>query len=68
MYGDLVTDTDTVSVFVACPDCGEEYTSPEHYWAVLDNNGYCLNITCLADLTLLRWPFPPPPSPHRRAL
>jgi hypothetical protein len=36
---------------VVCPSCGEIYDSPERVTEVLRNSGFCLNLTCLQDLT-----------------
>lgn len=35
---------------LTCPECGETYESVE---PVLANLGYCVNITCLTDLSVL---------------
>lgn len=37
---------------VTCPDCGEIYGPPDKLAILLDNNGYCVNLTCLADVSL----------------
>jgi len=36
---------------VVCPSCGEIYESPEQALAVLLNSGYCVNLTCLQNLS-----------------
>lgn len=36
---------------VRCPSCGEVYDSRERIREVLRNAGYCVNLTCLADLS-----------------
>jgi hypothetical protein len=40
---------------ITCPSCGETYDSPERVTEILRNSGFCVNITCLQDLT--REPF-----------
>jgi hypothetical protein len=40
---------------IVCPSCGETYDSPERVTEILRNAGFCINITCLHDLT--REPF-----------
>jgi hypothetical protein len=47
-------DTDTRPA-VICPSCGEVYDTPERVTDVLRNSGFCVNLTCLHDLT--REPF-----------
>ena len=47
MTGD---STRTVSS-VVCPSCGEVYDSPERVTEILRNSGFCVNLTCLQDLT-----------------
>lgn len=47
---------DTTSRLVAslsCPSCGEVYDSPERVSEILRNSGFCVNLTCLEDLTHL---------------
>ena len=34
-----------------CPSCGEVYDSPERVTEILRNSGFCVNLTCLEDLT-----------------
>jgi len=41
------------SVIIACPTCGETYDSPVSVRDLLRNMGFCLNITCLTDLSRL---------------
>ncbi len=36
---------------IVCPSCGEVYDSPERVTEILRNSGFCVNLTCLADLT-----------------
>jgi len=36
---------------VVCPSCGEVYDSPERVTDVLRNSGFCVNLTCLQDLS-----------------
>jgi len=40
---------------MTCPSCGEIYDSPERVTEILRNSGFCVNLTCLEDLT--RLPF-----------
>jgi len=39
------------SVVVVCPSCGEVYASPDRAAEVLRNSGFCVNLTCLQDLS-----------------
>ncbi|HEX7902098.1 MAG TPA: hypothetical protein VF950_30340 [Planctomycetota bacterium] len=39
-------------IFV-CPTCGEIYDSPASVRDLLRNTGFCVNITCLSDLSHL---------------
>ena len=48
MTGDKKTDADAL---IHCPSCGEAYGSWEGINAVLRNAGFCVNLTCLADLS-----------------
>ncbi len=41
------------AVAYVCPSCGEVYDSRERAQEVLRNSGYCVNITCLEDLSHL---------------
>jgi hypothetical protein len=36
---------------IICPSCGEEYDSPERVTEILRNSGFCINLTCLQDLS-----------------
>ncbi len=38
---------------LVCPTCGEVYDTRERAQEVLRNSGYCVNITCLEDLSHL---------------
>ncbi len=38
---------------LTCPSCGEVYDSPERVTEILRNSGFCVNLTCLEDLTSL---------------
>ena len=38
-------------VQILCPSCGEVYDSPERVTEILRNSGFCVNLTCLQDLT-----------------
>ena len=40
---------------IVCSSCGEVYDSPERVTEILRNSGFCVNLTCLQDLT--REPF-----------
>jgi hypothetical protein len=39
------------SAAVVCPSCGEVYDSPDRVADILRNSGFCVNLTCLQDLT-----------------
>ena len=41
------------SVIIACPTCGETYDSPASVRDLFRNMGFCVNITCLTDLSRL---------------
>ena len=41
----------TTAVSIVCPSCGETYDSPERVVEILRNSGFCVNLTCLQDLT-----------------
>lgn len=43
--------TDTAVLAVVCPSCGEVYDTYEAVQRVLRNSGFCMNLTCLEDLT-----------------
>jgi len=47
-----MTGEDT-SLIIVCPTCGECYESPRAVREVLRNSGFCVNITCLSDLSHL---------------
>ena len=36
---------------IICPSCGEEYDSPDRVAEILRNTGFCVNLTCLFDLS-----------------
>jgi hypothetical protein len=36
---------------IICPSCGEVYDSPDRVTEILRNSGFCINLTCLHDLT-----------------
>lgn len=36
--------------FIVCPSCGDSYEEQESVERLLQNSGYCINLTCLADL------------------
>ena len=36
---------------IVCPSCGEVYASPDQVGAILRNSGFCINLTCLQDLS-----------------
>ena len=48
MTGDI---TKTKAVSITCPSCGEVYASPDQVGAILRNSGFCINLTCLQDLS-----------------
>jgi hypothetical protein len=45
------TKPDVTFVAIVCPSCGETYASPERVTEILRNSGFCINLTCLQDLT-----------------
>lgn len=47
MTGEVTSPT------IVCPTCGESYDSPRAVREVLRNSGFCINITCLKDLSHL---------------
>lgn len=49
MGNELTGDTAVLSII--CPSCGEVYDNAATVSSVLRNNGFCVNITCLQDLT-----------------
>ena len=48
MTGDT---TKTRAAVVNCPSCGEVYDSPDRVTEILRNSGFCINLTCLQDLS-----------------
>jgi hypothetical protein len=46
-----MTGNTTTSVSIVCPSCGERYDSPERVSDILRNSGFCVNLTCLEDLS-----------------
>ena len=36
---------------IVCPSCGEVYDSPDRVTEILRNSGFCINLTCLQDLS-----------------
>ena len=46
-----MTGESSTAVRIICPSCGECYESPERVADILRNSGFCVNITCLQDLT-----------------
>ena len=36
---------------IICPSCGEDYDSPDRVTEILRNSGFCVNLTCLEDLS-----------------
>ena len=48
MTGDI--STSKVSS-ITCPSCGEVYDSPDRVTEILRNTGFCVNLTCLHDLS-----------------
>jgi len=41
----------SAAVSIVCPSCGDTYESPERVAEILRNSGFCVNLTCLQDLT-----------------
>jgi hypothetical protein len=48
MTGDT---TRTKAVSIVCPSCSEVYDSPDRVSDILRNSGFCVNLTCLQDLS-----------------
>jgi len=48
MAGDT---TKTRASSIVCPSCGEVYDSPDRVTEILRNSGFCVNLTCLTDLS-----------------
>ena len=46
-----MTGDTTASISIVCPSCGERYESPERIAEILRNSGFCVNMTCLQDLS-----------------
>ena len=46
-----MTGDTTTAVSIVCPSCGERYESPERVGEILRNSGFCINLTCLQDLS-----------------
>ena len=38
---------------IVCPSCNEAYDSPERVTEILRNSGFCVNLTCLEDLSTM---------------
>jgi hypothetical protein len=36
---------------IICPSCGEVYDSSDRVTEILRNSGFCVNLTCLQDLS-----------------
>ena len=47
----MAGDTTSKAPSVICPSCGEEYNSPDRVTEILRNSGFCVNLTCLHDLS-----------------
>ena len=47
----MTGDTTKTAVSIICPSCGEVYDSPDRVGDVLRNSGFCVNLTCLQDLS-----------------
>jgi len=50
MTGDT---TSRIAAAMTCPSCGEVYDTADRVGEILRNSGYCVNLTCLEDLTHL---------------
>lgn len=50
MTGDT---TSRLTSSISCPSCGEVYDTPERAAEILRNSGFCVNLTCLQDLSHL---------------
>ena len=48
-----MTGDTTSRIAIVCPSCEEAYDTPERISELLRNSGYCVNLTCLEDLTHL---------------
>ena len=49
----MTGEASDTSVIIVCPTCGDLYDSPASVRDVLRNTGFCVNITCLTDLSHL---------------
>ena len=49
----MTGEASDTSVIVVCPTCGELYDSPASARDLLRNMGFCVNITCMSDLSHL---------------
>ena len=49
--GDMGMTGERTKTAVVCEACGEVYDTPEAALRVLRNSGFCVNLTCLADLS-----------------
>ena len=47
----MTGDTTRSKSAVICPSCGEVYDSPDRVSEILRNTGFCVNLTCLTDLS-----------------
>jgi len=45
------TGTTAIHRVVLCPSCGEIYDTRDRVGEILRNSGYCVNLTCLEDLS-----------------
>ena len=46
-----MTGESSAAVSIICPSCGECYDSAERVTEILRNSGFCVNLTCLQDLS-----------------
>ena len=49
----MTGEASDTAVIIVCPTCGEMYDSPSSVREILRNSGFCVNITCLRDLSHL---------------
>ena len=47
----MAGDTTRSKSSIVCPSCGEVYDSPDRVTEILRNTGFCVNLTCLTDLS-----------------
>lgn len=47
----MAGDTTSKASSIICPSCSEEYDSPDRVAEILRNSGFCVNLTCLHDLS-----------------